>query len=231
MLEGAAFSVHFIGGADPPALQTIETAMRFCPGSTIVYRPFGVSETRAEETWLGEFEQRLGMDASGRYQRIEGKNEQELFMVLERELARVRVPAPQSSPPDVAVSVICDEPDLEFAHFLRQEIETRDGLSVACPDFLIARATPMERMRNWTKLVRAGKAFLFCWGLAKDTSLLDHIYTLASQTKPGAARQWYLSGPDLEWKQQRYADAIAQEYEFHYDALNRFLRPLRGLPA
>jgi len=224
-LQQAALSVHFIGGANHSALRAIEIAAEVCPGATILYCPFGAVRTADEELWLNEFERSLQATRAGRYQRLEGKNYQELLAVLEQEITRLRAPAPAAAR-EAALGLICDESDLALARSLRTEIQRRDLLTVAYPDFLESRSTAMERTRKWTELVNTSQALLFCWGQAKETTVLDILFGLATAAKTQSQLAWYLSQPDVNQKQQKYPRGICQTGEFSYEALTPFLDPL-----
>ena len=46
-LEAAGLAIHFLGGADPAALDAIETSVAVCSGPTILYQPFGANCERS----------------------------------------------------------------------------------------------------------------------------------------------------------------------------------------
>jgi hypothetical protein len=225
-LQEAILSVHFIGGADEWALRAIEIAAEVGGGATILYRPYEARVSGQEEIWLPVFERSPKLKAEGRYQRIEGKNNQELLSVLEQEITRIRPPVFRGAK-DAEIGMICDESDLELARLLQHEIEQRDQLLVACPDFLESRSTPMERTRKYTELLNTCKALLFCWGQTKEATLLESIHRLAASGKAGVLLEWYLAQPDLNHKLQMHPKAICQAGEFSYDALSHFLEPFR----
>jgi hypothetical protein len=213
--------VHFIGGASDSALRAIEIAAEVCSGATVLYRPFGAPLAPDEELCLTDFERSLNPAGAARYQRLEGKNDQELLAVLEQEITRIRPPAPAGAR-ESALGLICDESDLELARSLRHEIQRRDRLTVSYPDFLESRTTAMERKRKWTELVNTSQALLFCWGQAKETTLLEKIYGLATTARSEARLEWYLSQPDLNRKQQKYPSGISSP-----EALFGFLDTVR----
>ena len=88
-LQEAGLAVHFLGGAAPLALEAIETSVEVCVGSTILYQPFGADLSADEQLWLDDFERRLKVP-SGRYQRLTGKNDQELLALLDEQIMRFR---------------------------------------------------------------------------------------------------------------------------------------------
>jgi hypothetical protein len=230
-LRQAALSVHFIGGADASALQAIEIAAEVCAGATILYQPFGSETTDEERIWLADFERSPELKAAGKYQRIEGKTEQELIAVLEQEITRIRPPA-SGSAEQAAVAVICDQPDLELARMLWREIQERDRLAVSYPAFLETRSTSMQRMRSWKDLVKTCQALLVCWGQTHDPTLLESICQLAASASPDAPHEWYLTGPELDQKLQKFPGAICQQPDqFNYDALTGFLNLVRRRSA
>jgi hypothetical protein len=229
-MRHAALSVHFIGGADPSALRAIEIAAEVCAGATILYRPFSADLTAEERLWLAAFEGSPLLRASGKYQRIEGKDEHELIAVLEQEITRIRPPAPAPAEP-AALTVICDQPDLDLARRLRSEIQERAGLRVAYPAFLDKRDTAMERMRSWKKLVNACRTMLVCWSKTQDPTLLENVCHLAVTVSPDALVKWYLTQPELAQKRKRHPDAICQEDQFEYDSLTSFLEIVRTRSA
>jgi hypothetical protein len=226
-LQQSALSVHFLGGATDAALAAIEIAAGVSSGAIILHRPFGRSLTAEEELWLTDFERGLKPTQAAKYQRLEGKNEQELFAVLEAEIARIRPPA-SNSLKNAAIGLICDEPDLDLVRHLRHEIEIREQCPVLYPDFLECSGTSMERRRKWTELVKKSEALLFYWGRTQETTLLDTLDRLASGSSNVTRREWYLSPPDLDLKQQKFPGAICQMGEFDYEALTCFLEPLRS---
>ena len=223
-LQEAALSVHFIGGADDSALRAAEIATEVCPGVVVLYRPLGAVLAKDEKVWLAELERNLKPTRRGKYQRLEEKHEPELLSVLLEEITRMRPPA--VAPPQADVAVICDEPDLVLARLLRQEIQQRDRLSVVYPDFLETPTSAIQRKRKWTELVKS-KALLFCWGEARDTSLLESVLALATDDAEQSTLGWYLAQPDVNEKQRKYPDAICEPGEFRYDTLTPFLNLVR----
>lgn len=228
-LKQAVLSVHFIGGANESALRAVEIAAEVCPGATVLYRPYGAKISEDENLWLIEFEKDLKPTTS-KYHRLEGKSEQELLLVLEQEITRVQPPAKAAL--EAALGLICEELDLDLARTLRGEIQERDRLKVAYPDFLETKGTAMERRRKWTELLNSSQALLFCWGKAEQTKRLESLYELAARAKPADRVEWYLSQPNLSEKQQKFPQAICQASdEVRYELLTRFLRPLLGRDA
>lgn len=224
-LQQAVLSVHFIGGANEPALRAIEIAADVCPSATVLYRPYGAKITEDENLWLLEFERGLKPTTTGKYHRLEDKSEQELLLVLEQEITRFQPPL--KAAPEAALGLVCDELDLDLARSLRQEIQDREQLSVSYPDFLETNSTAMERKRKWTALLNSARALLFCWGKTQETSRLESLYRLAATAKPADNLEWYLSPPNLSEKQQKFPLAICQANDqLRQELLARFLSRL-----
>jgi TIR domain len=224
-LSEAALAVHFVGGADDWATSAIEISTEACRGATVLYQPFSSTLTPTEEVWLHEFENDLAA-RPGKYQRLTGKNDQELIDVLEQELANLATPSAGPSR-SVGLGLVCDEKDLEIARSLKAAIESKDQIEVQYPAFLQGRVSPSEKMRRWSELLRTSKGLLFCWGAA-DVERLEAIWRLADKERPDGHRAWYLTPPNVEAKEQRYPSAIRQASGFEYGPLSEFLTPLRS---
>src|SRR5208283_4861026 len=108
-LKDAGLSVHFVGGADEAALNAIETSAQVCTGPTILYQAFGEALTNDEQFWLQEFEHQLPV-ASGRYQKLQGKNDQELLALIDEQIASHARPVTDHA--QVPLALVCEEPDL-----------------------------------------------------------------------------------------------------------------------
>lgn len=226
ILQQAALSVHFIGGASDTEMKIADLAAQVCPGPTVLYTPFQASITAEEELWLAEFERTLGAKA-GSYRRIERKNDQELLSVLEQEITRVRPPAP-AQPHNAELALVCDDADLDLARQLRNEIQRRERFAVAYPDFLENKLLPSENTRAFQKLLKGSRAFLFCWGKTCDPSHLELISHISLKLNETAPLRWYLVEPNVDEKRKKHPDAICQPGEFDYELLTPFLAPLRS---
>src|SRR6267142_3102318 len=88
-LGEAALAIHFLGEADDATMGAIETSIVACSGPTILYQPFGTKLTTDEQMWLADFERDLKI-TSGLYQRLTGKNDQELLSVIDEQLTRFK---------------------------------------------------------------------------------------------------------------------------------------------
>ena len=110
-LQKASLAVHFIGGASDVELDAIQASFDTCTGTTLLYKPYGLDLTPDERLWLSDFEKQLPPGATN-YQRIEGKNNQELIALVEEQLAKSR----RVSPPPIVqtqLALICDDLDLQ----------------------------------------------------------------------------------------------------------------------
>jgi hypothetical protein len=88
-VQEAGLAVHFLGGADPSAMEAAETSVEACAGSTLLYQPFGAELSADEQLWLDDFERRLKAPP-GQYQRLTGKNDQELLALADEQMTRFR---------------------------------------------------------------------------------------------------------------------------------------------
>lgn len=204
-LEGAGLAIHFLGDADTAALDAIETSLEVCSGPTILYQPFGAELTAVELFWLGDFERILRAEP-GRYQRLTGKNDQELMAVIDEHIAQLPFDGGAGQPkPELAL--VCEEPDLEAARQLRQELAVRRPTSVAIPAFAGERLKSMERLRKWLEYLSHADTQLFYSGAA-EPERLELLWQTAEQRRPSARRAWFVSPPDLDVKRRQYPDAL-----------------------
>ncbi|MDX1983079.1 MAG: toll/interleukin-1 receptor domain-containing protein [Bryobacteraceae bacterium] len=223
-LQSAAVSVHFLGRADVAALQAIQLAAETSAGAVILYQPFGTCLDPEEEVWLDEFEKDLRLP-SNRYQRLAGKNDQELLALLRHELARGAAPASTPGLANLLLGVVCEETDFELARRLSGSLSARNLSGTGFPTFLSSSMGPSERLRNWCELIRASKGLLFCWGASKHDRL-QSIWKLADSHKHTGQRQWFLAPPDLDIKKLRHPDGLYETQE-----VEQFLERLSGEQA
>lgn len=206
-LQKASLAVHFIGGATDVELDAIQTSFDTCTGTTLLYKPYGLDLTPDERLWLSDFEKQLPAGATN-YQRIEGKNNQELIALVEEQLAKSRrvstAPTPQ-----IQLALICDDLDLPSVRQLKEEILSRRTINVDVPNFLGTRLKAMERLRKWQEFVKSGKALVFYHGEADRERLLT-IWQNAELQNQVAHRRWYLAPPNLEAKRQQDPAALWQ---------------------
>jgi hypothetical protein len=204
-LQAAGLAIHFLGGADPRALEAIEASVAVCTGATILYQPFGVNLTVAEGAWLESFERDLQPPPGG-YQRLAGKNEEELLALIDEQITRVQA----DSGTDIArvkLVLICEKADFEGVWHLKEEIEARRPITVEFPDFLDSPLTATERLRKWHDYLGHGERLLFYYGAA-ERSRLELLWQTARQCRPGARLDWFLAPPALDEKRRRYPDAL-----------------------
>jgi hypothetical protein len=205
LTEGVC-AVHFIGGAIESTLETIEDSTIYCSGPTILFHPFGVPLSAAEELVLDGL-------ASGRQPHRIDSNEIELRRFLEDLLTRTRT---SLAPKPASLGIICDPSDFPWARSFRP-----DGLSVDHPAFLDEKITNTDRLRRWLAMVRESHGLLFYHGRSEE-SLLEKIRKIAEQENSPAARRWYLADPNLEEKRVRHpADPS------YPDGLEDFLNEVR----
>jgi len=222
-LQEAGLSIHFLGGADATALETIETSIAICAGPTILYQPFGAELIVDEQLWLDDFEHQL-QATPGRYQRLAGKNDQELLALIDEQITQVHSEAGAGSPqPELAL--VCEEADLEAARQLKGDLKSRRPLEVESPDFVGSRLKAMERLRKWHDYLSHGDTLLFYYGAA-ERSRLDLIWQTAMQHRPKARSNWFLAPPDVEYKRQLFPDAL-----WNLDQVVRFLERPQGASA
>ena len=216
-LAKAALAVHFVGGSDDETtdqyrLDQID-ASATAGVSTVVYQPMNTQLTAAEDFWK--------QDTNVPAKWIAGKNEQELLAILTDELMRL-APAPAREQTDLAL--VCDIPDLPEATRLQREISGQHRLDVRSPDFLRV-ATPSERLRQWTGLMRQSRGLLFCWGESAQQKL-DSLERLASQHNRVAEREWFLLEPGVPDKLTRRPAGVQTLRD-----LDPFLGKLKGKAA
>jgi hypothetical protein len=201
-LRDASLAIHFLGGADYATIEAIETSIAICDGPTILYQPFGVDLTPDEQLWLDDFERKL-QPAGVRYQRLTGKNNQELLALI----AELVSGKPDRDIAPVELALICEEVDMAGVQQLKDEIKTRSSVQVKFPDFLDGRLKPMQRARLRREFLSRSEAFLFYYGTA-ERYRLELIWQEAQQRRPDARRDWFLAPPDLDYKRQRYPAAL-----------------------
>lgn len=203
-LKDAGLSVHFVGGADEVALNAIETSAETCTGPTVLYQPFGEELTNDELLWLQDFEQHLPV-TSGRYQRLQGKNDQELLALIDEQLTSHA--RPEAEHGQLQLSLVCEEPDLNGAREIKDQIQARCRMEVGLPDFLASRMKTMERFRKWRDYLTHSQALLFYYGQA-GRDRLEPIWLKAEQDNGSARRSWFVAPPDVESKQREHPDAL-----------------------
>jgi hypothetical protein len=203
ILQQSALAVHFLGGSGEAALKAIQTSAEICPGPTILYQPFGEELTPTENLFLLEFEKQLQPGAAN-YQRLAGKNDQELIALIDDQLTRA-APAASAANTQLHLALICDDPDLAGVRQLKTDLLARRTINVDFPDFLSVRLKAMERVRKWQEFIRSAPELVFYHGLA-ERERIETIWQMAEQTK--AARNWYLAPPDLDSKRQQHPDAL-----------------------
>ena len=218
-LKDAGLSVHFVGGADEAALNAIETSAEICAGPTILYQPFGEELTNDEQLWLPDFEQQLPQ-ASGRYQRLQGKNDQELLALIDEQITSHA--RPETDHAQVPLALICEEPDLRGAQEIKDQILARCKIEVGLPNFLASRMKAMERLRKWRDYLTHSQVLLFYYGLA-ERERLEPIWLKAEHDNGGAARSWFVAPPDLEAKRHQHPDAL-----WNIDQVIGMIQPVRG---
>ena len=218
-LKDAGMSVHFVGGADEAALNAIETSAEVCAGPTILYQPFGQELSDDEHVWLPDFEQQLPQ-ASGRYQRLQGKNDQELLALIDEQItSQARPEAAQGQMP---VALICEEPDLNGAREIKDQITAQCKLEVGLPNFLTGRMKAMERLRKWRDYLAHSQTLLFYYGQASRAQL-EPIWQKAEHDNGGAARSWFVGPPDVDAKRHEHPDAL-----FSIDQVVSLIQPSRS---
>jgi hypothetical protein len=198
-LEEAGLAIHFLGGTCEAALEAIETSICVCQGPTIVYQPFGASLTAEERLWLIDFEAHLPSTPL-QYQRLTGKNDQELLEVIDDQLTSFnQLVESIELPPDLAL--VCEEPDLDDVRELKAEIRARRIMDVSSPDFLIGRLRSMERLRRWQDYMNRSNALLFYQG-ASQRERLQLMWETAQQNRKDVRCRWFVAPPDLDSKRQ-----------------------------
>ena len=204
-LQEAGSAIHFLGNADAASLDAMETSVALCSGPTILYQPFGAEVTAIERLWLSDFER--GLQAQpGRYQRLAGKNDQELVAVIEEHIAQV-LSADGAGTTKPAVALVCEEVDLDNARLFEQELESRLPAPLALPAFLEGRPRSMERLRKWVDFFNRSEAQLFYCGAA-DRERLDLLWQLAEQSSPRGRRGWFVAPPGVDDKRRTYPEAL-----------------------
>jgi hypothetical protein len=222
-LQEAALALHFLGGADLKTLEAIETSMSVCAGPTILYQPFGTKLTPDEQVWLDIFERDLPK-APGRYQRLSGKNDQDLVALIDEQITSVRAES-RLITDEVNLALVCEEGDLEGVRQLEAEIKTRRPAHVGFPDFLGTRLKAMERLRKWNDYLSHGEALLFYHGVA-ERNRLELIWQKAQEHRPDVQCKWFLAPPNLQDKREQHPDAL-----WNIDQVVGFLETTGGAHA
>jgi hypothetical protein len=222
-LQEAGLAIHFLGGADPAALEAIEMSVAVCSGPTILYQPFGAEPVAAERLWLGDFERELRTEP-GRYQRLAGKNDQELVAVIDEHIAQVP-PRGSTDLPRLELGLVCEELDLEGVRQFKQDLTARRPTAAASPDFLAGRPKSMERLRKWLDYLSRPDTQLFYHGAA-ERERLELLWQTAQQCKPEGRRHWFVAPPDLDNKRRAYPDAL-----WTIDQVIQFVEGVRGARA
>jgi TIR domain len=204
-LQESGLAIHFLGGTDSAAVEAIEASVSACTGPTILYQSFGTELTPPERLWLADFERHLQTN-SGSYQRLAGKNDQELLAVIDEQIGRIRSDAikPAVHP---KLAVVCGESDLESVRQLRDDICTRWHVEIRAPDFLSSDMKSMERVRRWEDYLNRSESLLFYYG-ATERERLELIWQAAQHHKGNLRGDWFLAPPDLDTKRQRHPDAL-----------------------
>jgi TIR domain len=205
-LQDAGLAVHFLGGSDSAALDAIETSVAVCSGPTILYQPFGSELGTVEQLWLGDFERELQAE-SGRYQRLTGKNDQELVAVIDENIAQIPSAGGAEETSKLELALVCEELDLEGIRQFHRELDVRRPTAAAFPDFLAGRPKSMERLRKWLDYFSRDDAQLFYHGAA-GRDRLELLWQMAQQTRPNVPRCWFVTPPDLEDKRRQHPEAL-----------------------
>jgi hypothetical protein len=177
-----------------------------CTGSTILYQPFGTDLSADEQLWLDDFERRLKA-APGHYQRLTGKNDQELLALVDEQITLFREDS-GAAQAKVDLALVCDEADLNDVRQLKYDVTRRSLFALEFPDFLGAKLKAMERLRKWQDYLSRGEALLFYDGAA-ERNRLELIWQKAELTRPGAKRSWFLAQPDLDDKLRKQPGALS----------------------
>ena len=222
-LQDSGLAIHFLGGADPGALEAIEISVSVCGGPTILYQPFAMELSATERLWLSDFERTLPSKPGG-YQRLAGKNDQELLAVIDEQITRIyEIYSKPISQEELAV--VCDESDLESVLQLKENIRTRRQVEVRFPDFLTNCTRAMERLRRWQEYLGRSNALLFYYGLS-ERERLELIWQAAQQQGRDVPHNWFLAPPDLERKREKQPDAL-----WNIDQVIGFVERGRGVQS
>jgi hypothetical protein len=219
-LQESGLAIHFLGGTDSLAIEAIEASVSACTGPTILYQSFGTELTPPERLWLADFERELQIN-SGNYQRLAGKNDQELLAVIDEQIGRIRSNAARHAV-QPKLAVVCEEADLESVRQLRDDIRTRRQVEIRSPDFLSGRLKSMERLRRWQDYLNRSEALLFYYG-ATERERLELIWQTAQHHKGNVRGDWFLAPPDLDTKRQMHPDAL-----WNIDQVIRFMEGLQS---
>jgi hypothetical protein len=205
VLGQAGLAVHFLGGADRASLEAMETSAAVCAGATVLYQPFGEELSPDELLWLPDFESQLPPTA-GHYQRLSGKNDQELLALLDEQITGQKT-SPATALSALQLALVCEELDLTGVRKLKEDIVAQRPIEIDFPDFFGTRLKPMERLRKWQDFLSRGKALIFYHGLA-ERERLHRIWLKAGQDNPQAQRSWYVAEPGLEVKRRENPQAL-----------------------
>ena len=222
-LQQAGLAIHFLGGADSTVLEAIESSVSVCLGPTILYQPYGAQLVPDEELYLNDFEREL-KSTPGQYQRLAGKNDQELLALIDEQVTRGRAET-GAAMAEAELAIVCEEADLDAVHQLKAGLKALRPVEIETPDFVAGRLKAMERLRKWKDYLSRGKALLFYYGNA-ERSRLELLWQTAEQQRPNARRNWFLAGPDLDGKRQQYPVALSS-----VDQVVAFMEQVRSARA
>lgn len=140
------------------------------------------------------------------YQRLTGKNDQELVAVIDDHIAQI--PSHGGADlPKLELALVCEELDLEGVRQFQQELGVRRPTAVAFPDFLAGRSKSMERLRKWLDYFSRTDTQLFYHGAA-ERERLELLWQTAQQRRPDVRRNWFVAPPDVDDKRRTHPEAL-----------------------
>jgi hypothetical protein len=155
-LAEARLAVHFVGQqAQQRAVEAIRWSRDGCQGATVVYEIPGCDQTPAERVSLGWVDEDLRNTPAGDtrvYDRLAGKNVDQLLQVLQDRLEGVRPVRP------TRLGIACEETDRPAVEAIIPEIQARTGFSIACLGLSLLD-------------FKKSRGVLFYWGAAEGRRL------------------------------------------------------------
>jgi hypothetical protein len=204
-LESSGLAIHFLGGANSRAMEAIEISAAVCSGPTLLYQAFSTELTPRERLWLDTFERDL-QPTTERYQRLAGKNSQELLSVIDEQFAR----GPSDTPTTTLrsqVGLVCDKADFEAVRQLQASIREKLNIEVSYPEFVAEQLKAMEWVRRWQDYLSRSEALLFYYGAA-EFERLNLIWQTAHEHHRSIRSNWFLAPPDLDTKRLKVPDGL-----------------------
>jgi hypothetical protein len=209
-LAEARLAVHFVGQqAQQRAVESIQWSRDGCQGATVVYEIPGCDLTPAERVSLGWVDEDLRNTPAADtrvYDRLAGKNVDQLLQVLQDRLESVRPVRP------TRLGIACEETDRPAVEAIIPEIQARTGFSIACLGLSLLD-------------FKKSRGVLFYWGAAEGRRLRQ-----ARMVVNGLLEAFFLAPPaKLASDEEQLGEGLIlrqQGDRFRVDDIRPFLQGL-----